>query len=262
MEFLRDLLTPECLISAGLTMVLLSILSYVRVLSFQMRALVSSQSDCLSKMSDNVSEMAEIFRKLYSKTEWIGDKVSYIELKLGRLLNTVKDSALSLSEILFKYDRMRGGEWTVLSGWVAHERDHWLRRHSVVSWLMLTEAVQLSVISDMVYMRIQRISKGGHSKVDELLSVENLISVVSENLRYLSKVSAAGQWRTLSTTTPQEASEAPSALQEAEFVVFEYFQSVGQHFERVAEMAKDSGVSWDKATKGLSLRELFRRFED
>jgi hypothetical protein len=259
MEFFRDLLTPECLISAGLTMVLLSILSYVRVLSFQMRVLVSSQSDCLSKMSDNVSEMTEIFRKLYSKTEWIGDKVSYIELKVGRLLSTVKDSALALSEVLFKFDvLLSNGQWIILSGWVAHERDHWLRRHSVASWLVLTEAVQLSVISDMVYMRIQHLSKGGRSTAEELLRLENLISVVSENLRYLSKVSTAGQWRTLSTTTPQDASEAPSALQEAEYVVFEYFLSVGLHFERVAEMAKDSGVSWDKAMRGLSLRELFR----
>ena len=261
MEFLRDLLTPECLISAGLTMVLLSILSYVRVLSFQLRALVSGQSDCLSKMNDNVCEMAELFRKLHSKAEWIGDKVSYIELKLTRLLNTVKDSAAALSEILLKFDRARG-EWTVLSGWVAHERDHWLRRHSMASWLVLTEAAQLSVVCNLVYMRIQHLSMGRRSTVEELLSVENKISAVRENLRHMSKVSAAGQWRALSTTTPQDVSDPPSALQEAEFVVFEYFVSVGQHLEQLAEMAKYRGVSWDKVTKDLSLREVFCRVED
>jgi hypothetical protein len=252
--FLTEILSPELLISAVLTVVLLSILGYVRLLSFQFRSVLSELQQ-LSKMNEHLSESNELLRQHYSKTQWIGDKVSFMELKVSRMLSSSADAVRSLADRLSKFDSLRG-KLSVVSHWVVLERDDWLRRHSATSWWVVAEATQLHLISQAVYQRLSSYSKGWSLSAEELCRGENKITQLIDVLRFLRSHMANTQWRVLSTLAPK-ITEPPTHLPIIEFPVYEHMVELGKHYSDLSEMAADWGVSWADATRGLSIDEIY-----
>ena len=64
------------------------------------------------------------------------------------------------------------------------------------------------------------------------------------------------QWRVLSTLAPK-ITEPPTHLPLIEYPVYEHMVELGKHYSDLSDMAAEWGVDWAKATKGLSIAEIY-----
>ncbi len=226
MDFLLSWLTPE-LLFLGLASLMLS---QVRFLSMQLREIIA----VLSSMRETA--------------EFSSQKINYLEFRLSKAQSTTSDSLRHLQNKISEFDSSVG-DWGVLLRWITEERDNWLMRRSALSWLVLSQAVQLKLLAEVIYQRIMSVS-GFTEELD--LQTERLL----ENLRHLRRVLPESKWHRLSSL--EETAPLPEGHLSADMPVFEMVSELlEKHRVYLKKLAQDQKRSWSSVTAGLSINEIF-----
>ena len=192
------------------------------------------------------SQLMGVLSNIEEALSFISQKVCYLEFRADRSQSTASDTLRHLVAKVSEFD-CAIGEWSVLLRWISQERDHWLQRRSAASWLLLSQATQVQVLSEIVWLRITQ----GQVEANEVAAERQLV-----NLRYLSNVLPATKWHKL--TSLEEVGEMPEDTISSDVPVYELLcEQVSHYRDFLRSLAVSMKVSWATVNEGLSLSEIF-----